>query len=40
MPLYDGISEIQLLAELAGLPIAKGAEYIQDDHSYALTSAA
>ncbi len=30
MPLYDGISELQLLAELAGLPAAKGAEYIQE----------
>jgi molybdopterin-containing oxidoreductase family iron-sulfur binding subunit len=30
MPLYDGVSEFQLLAELAGLPPAKGAEYVQD----------
>jgi len=30
LPLYDGISEIDLLSELAGLPKAKGAEYIQD----------
>ncbi|MDB4793626.1 TAT-variant-translocated molybdopterin oxidoreductase, partial [Methylacidiphilales bacterium] len=30
LPLYDGISEIELLAELAGLPKAKGAEHIQE----------
>ena len=30
LPLYDGISEIDFLAALAGLPKAKGAEYIQD----------
>ena len=30
LPLYDGISEFQLLAELAGLPAAKGAEYVQN----------
>ena len=29
MPLYNGISEIELLAELAGQPKAKGAEHIQ-----------
>ncbi len=29
LPLYNGISEIELLAELAGLPKAKGAEHIQ-----------
>ena len=29
LPLYGGISEIELLAELAGLPNAKGAENIQ-----------
>jgi molybdopterin-containing oxidoreductase family iron-sulfur binding subunit len=30
LPLYNGISEIELLAELAGLPKAKGAERIQE----------
>ena len=30
LPLYDGISEIELLAALAGLPKAKGAEHIQE----------
>jgi molybdopterin-containing oxidoreductase family iron-sulfur binding subunit len=30
LPLYNGISEIELLAELAGLPKAKGAEHIQE----------
>ncbi len=30
LPLYDGISEIELLAALAGWPKAKGAEYIQE----------
>ena len=30
LPLYGGISEIELLAELAGLPKAKGAEHVQD----------
>jgi len=30
LPLYDGISEIELLAELAGLPKAKGAEYVKE----------
>jgi molybdopterin-containing oxidoreductase family iron-sulfur binding subunit len=30
LPLYNGLSEIDLLAALAGLPKAKGAEYIQE----------
>ena len=30
LPLYDGMSELALLADLVGLPKAKGAEYIQD----------
>ena len=30
LPLYDGISEIELLAAIAGLPKAKGAEHIQE----------
>jgi len=30
LPLYDGISELELLSELAGLPKAKGAERIID----------
>jgi MoCo/4Fe-4S cofactor protein with predicted Tat translocation signal len=30
LPLYGGISELELLAALAGLPKAKGAEYIQE----------
>jgi MoCo/4Fe-4S cofactor protein with predicted Tat translocation signal len=30
LPLYGGISEIDLLAQLAGLPAAKGPEYIQE----------
>jgi molybdopterin-containing oxidoreductase family iron-sulfur binding subunit len=30
LPLYDGISENHLLAELASLPPAKGAEYVQE----------
>ena len=30
LPLYDGISEIELLAALAGLPKASGPEYIQE----------
>jgi len=29
LPLYDGISEIELLAALSGWPKAKGAEYVQ-----------
>jgi MoCo/4Fe-4S cofactor protein with predicted Tat translocation signal len=30
LPLYGGISELDLLGQLAGLPKAKGAEYIQN----------
>jgi molybdopterin-containing oxidoreductase family iron-sulfur binding subunit len=30
LPLYDGISEIELLAAIAGRPRAKGAEHIQE----------
>lgn len=30
LPLYDGLSEIDLLAALVGLPKAKGAEYVQE----------
>ena len=30
MPLYNGVSEIELLAELASLPKAKGAEHVQN----------
>jgi len=30
LPLYAGISEIEILAELAGLPKAQGAEHIQE----------
>jgi molybdopterin-containing oxidoreductase family iron-sulfur binding subunit len=30
LPLYDGLSEIELLSQLASLPTAKGAEYVQD----------
>jgi len=35
LPLYNGTSEIELLAELAGIPKAKGAEYIQDTFAQA-----
>ncbi len=30
LPLYDGISELELLAALAGLPKAKGPEHVQE----------
>ena len=30
LPLYNGISEIELLGQLAGLPAPKGPEYVQD----------
>ncbi len=30
LPLYHGISELELLGQLAGLPAPKGAEYIQE----------
>ncbi|HEY0257456.1 MAG TPA: 4Fe-4S dicluster domain-containing protein, partial [Candidatus Methylacidiphilales bacterium] len=30
LPFYDGVSEIELLAQLAGLPKAKGAEHVKD----------
>ena len=33
LPLYDGISELDLLGALAGLPQADGAEYIQETFS-------
>jgi len=38
LPLYNGVSEIQLLAELAGLAPAKGAEYVQDTFRSASSS--
>ena len=30
LPLYGGLSELEILGQLAGLPAPKGAEYIQD----------
>ncbi|HEX4139916.1 MAG TPA: TAT-variant-translocated molybdopterin oxidoreductase [Candidatus Methylacidiphilales bacterium] len=39
LPLYNGISELDLLAALAGLPPAKGAELVQETFT-ALTSIA
>ena len=33
LPLYGGLSEIDLLAQLAGLPAAKGAEHIQQTYA-------
>jgi molybdopterin-containing oxidoreductase family iron-sulfur binding subunit len=39
LPLYGGISELDLLAAIAGLPKAKGPEYVQETFS-ALTSIA
>jgi molybdopterin-containing oxidoreductase family iron-sulfur binding subunit len=38
LPLYDGISELQFLAELASLPTAKGAEYIQETFAPGLST--